>query len=104
MVQIVVKTWYPPNKAMEITKSYMETLKKIPYESFEKHGTHAYRASKHGIEGISIVEVDKGKLEEAMVLVAKREFEISKVDGYRYQIDTMFSLEEALAMAGLKMQ
>jgi hypothetical protein len=97
----MVTVWYPPNKNPEVAKKYVEVFKKFPVKSFEKMLVSATRSDKDGQVGIIIHEVEKGKLEEAYNLVAKRMLEFCSIKGYRHKIETFWTAEEAFAMLGL---
>ncbi len=104
MVLIMVTSWYPPDKAIEVATKYLEVLQKFPQESFEKPlVAAAASAVKDGIKVISITEVEKGKYEEALSLTAKRNVEYFGIEGYRFEIETLLTIEEALPLVGLEM-
>ena len=104
MVMIMVTSWYPPNKAIEVAKKLLEGMQKFPQESFEKPLVLAGVTSvKDGIRGITITEVEKGKYEEALNLTAKRLVEYFGIEGYRFEIETLMTIEEAMPLLGLEM-
>lgn len=62
---VVVTSWFPPGKAAEAGKKYIEVMKKYPTESFEKPVLLiGVRATKDGMKSISITEAKKGDLEK----------------------------------------
>ena len=104
MVLIMVTAWIPPDKIAEAAKKYMQVTKKYPQAPFEKPLVEAAsRATKDGIEVISIGEIKRGKYEEAMELALKRNAEYYSIEGYRYKVDTLTTLEEALPTIGMSM-
>jgi hypothetical protein len=104
MVMIMVTSWYPPGKAMEVAKKFLEIMQKFPQESFEKPLLLGGVTSvKDGIRVIAITEVEKGKYEEALNLEAKRLVEYMSIEGYRFEIETLMTLEEAMPLLGLEM-
>jgi len=50
---------------------------------------------------ISIGEIERGKYEEAMDLVTKRNAEYYGIKGYRYEVETLATLGEALPAIGM---
>jgi len=48
-------------------------------------------------------EVEKGKYEEAMDLIARREVEYFGIEGFRFEIETLLTIEEAIPLVGLEM-
>jgi len=104
MVLIMVTTWYPPDKATKVAKKFLEVMQEYPQESFEKPLVLAAASSvKDGIRSISITEVKKGKYEEAMNLIARREVEYFGIEGFRFEIETLLTIEEAMPLVGLEM-
>jgi len=104
MVLIMVTLWYPPDKGIEVGKKYLGVMQKFPLESFEKPLVPVgVSPSKDGIKGISITEVEKGKYEETLNLVARRMVEFHGIEGFRYEIKTLLTGEEAMPLIGLKM-
>jgi hypothetical protein len=101
MVLIMVTSWVPFNKGNDVTKKHSETFKKIPLASFEKTLVWAGTPSKEGMVIIHIYAVEKGKYEESYNLVTKRLFEFNNIEGYRYKIETLMTLEEGMAVMGV---
>jgi len=102
MVLIMVTSWIPLDKVTEVTEKYMEVIQKFPQESFEKPLVISGSSpSKDGIKVISITEVEKGKYEEAVNLVARRMAEFYSIKGYRFEVETLLTLEEALPVIGM---
>jgi hypothetical protein len=60
-------------------------------------------SGKDGIEVIVISEVRKEKYEEALNLESRRVVMLFSIEGYRYEIKTLLTLEEAMPLLGLKM-
>ncbi len=104
MVLIMLTSWYPPDKATEVAKKFIEVMGKYPQESFEKPLVLAAASSvKDGLRSISITEIEKGKYEEAMDLIARREVEYFGIEGYRFEMETLLTIEEAMPLVGLEM-
>ena len=102
MVLIMVTAWIPPDKIVEAAQKYMEVLQKFPEQPFEKPLVEAAsNSTKDGIKVISIGEIERGKYEEAMDLVMKRNAEYYGIKGYRYEVETLATLEEALPAIGM---
>jgi len=102
MVLIMVTGWLPLDKVTEAAEKYMKVMQKFPPASFEKPLVQAAStATKDGIKVISISEIVRGKYEEAMELTLKREAQFYSIKGFRYEIDTLATLEEALPTIGM---
>lgn len=63
----------------------------------------AVRSVKDGMKVISIGEAEKGKFEEAYNVAIRRELEFYGIEGFRYEIETFLTTEEALPFIGLEM-
>ncbi len=104
MVLVMVTSWFPPGKAAEAGKKYLEVMKKYPAESFEKPVLLiGVRATKDGIKSISITEAKKGDLEKVLNIEMKRMLMFGAIGGFRYEIETYISGVEAMSMVGLGM-
>lgn len=101
MVLIMVKAWYPPTKMTEVYKKSVEVFKKIPLASFEKSLVHAGKSGKEGMVAYHIYEVEKGKYEEAYNRIFKRIFEFNSIEGYRYKVENLLTVEEVAALMGV---
>jgi len=103
MVLIMVTSWYPPSKAIEVGKKFIEVMQKFPENPSiaEPLVTVGVSSGKDGIEAISISNVKKGKYDEAMNLTLRRMVMFHGIEGYRYEIKTLLTLEEAMPLIGL---
>jgi len=104
MVLVMVTSWFPPGKAAEAGKKYLEVMKKYPTESFEKAVLLiGVRATKDGMKSISITEAKKGDLEKVLNIEMKRMLMFGAIEGFKYDIETYLSGAEAMPMVGLGM-
>jgi len=103
MVLIMVTSWYPLNKVTEVAEKYIEVMQKIPEDPSiaEPLVPVGVSSGRDGIEVISIANVRKGKCEEAMNLALRRMVMFFGIEGYRYEIKTLQTLEEAMPLIGL---
>ena len=97
--------WIPHAKASEAGKMFIEVSKKFPGDkSLSKELlNNAVAATKEGYKVVSANEIKEGKLTEylarlnnALIFIA------SGIEGYKYQIEVMSSIVEALDILGLK--
>ena len=101
---IMVTAWYPLYKATEVGKKYIAVMQKFPAESFEKPLVPVgVRTVKDGIRVTAITEVEKGKFEEAYNLTVRRMVEYFGIEGFRYEVETLLTGEEAMPLIGLEM-
>ena len=103
MVLIMVTSWYPPTKVIEVAEKYIEVMQKIPDDPSiaEPLVTVGVSSGKDGVEVISIGNVRKGKYDEAMNIVLRRMVMFHGIEGYRYEIKTLSTPEEAMPLIGL---
>ena len=59
------------------------------------------RGSKDGVEVFTIIDVNKGKMEEAMIRAGKLAHEYRQIPGFRYEFKTLTSAEEAMEIMGM---
>ncbi len=103
MLLIMLTTWYPPHKATQAAKKFLEVMKKFPQQSFEKKWLGGVKSDEDGIKSVWLTEVEKGKLEEAFNLTAKREAEYLGIEGYKFKVETLMTFEDAMPLIGLEM-
>ena len=105
MPYIVTSSLYPSDKAMEVGKKYLEVLKKYPPD--QTLGSElvpaAVKTTEQGIKVMSIVEVKKGKLEEALNRAINEMAMFLSIVGFEYSIDVHLSAAEAMATIGMSL-
>jgi len=100
MPYIVINVCYPPSKIDETVKIFLDVQKKYPPDnqpSLTPVIQSATRATKDGIQALTVYEVDKANVGDALIHVSKRMHEFRKIEGYIYDINTWLTLEEALS-------
>ncbi|MFW9865012.1 MAG: hypothetical protein ACFFEN_02865 [Candidatus Thorarchaeota archaeon] len=104
MVLMVVTVHIPPDKANELAKSYIESLKKYPPDpSISKTLAIGVRPTKYGYKIIGVGDVVKGKFGEAFLRQVQSSQEASvDIEGYRYEIETFMDITEAMPIVGMK--
>jgi len=96
---------YPPNKQIEVQNKFFEINSKYPPdESLMKLVLRmGVRVTKDGYEVISINDIPDGKYTEAFNRTAANLHEYSGIEGYRAEIRTYLSGEEAFKIIGKKL-
>ena len=105
MVIVMTTVWLPHAKASKAGKVFLEALKKFPDDrSLAKNLlNNAVAATKEGYKIIFADEIKEGKLKEYLALSNKQLiFFAESIEGYKYQIEVMSSLPEAMAVLGLE--
>ncbi len=103
MPYIIIRTLYPPCKIDEAAKKYVEIMEKFPPD--DNLGKVvvpvAVTITTDGVEALAISEVKRDKLADALDYTAKVMLEYRNIEGYKYEIKTWSTGEEALGMLGL---
>ena len=104
MVYIIVTGWFPVQKGIEVAKKYVEERKKNPLDrSLGKVILDsALRVVKGKVKAISISKVKEGKLDEALIRTQNDMVAYHELEGYKYTIEVLFDVVEALEMVGIK--
>lgn len=103
MPHILIRTWFPPHKAQEVAKVYMEELQKYrPDRSLGKSLATAIKSSDKGIVSIEIFEVKEGKLEESLKHYHKVQIMYHNIEGFKYEVEVWRTPVEAMELLGMK--
>ena len=103
MPYIFIISVYPSHKADEVVKKYLEILPKYPPDlSIGKVVVNATKLAEQGIKSFTAVEVEEGKLEEAINLWTKGLAEFRNIEGYEATIEVWATAAEAFGSIGLK--
>jgi len=105
MVIVMTTAWVPHAKASEVGKLFIEAMKKYPADkSLSKELlNNAVVATKEGYKVVNADEIKEGKLKEYIALLNKTLlFMANDIEGYKYQIEVMSSIFEAMDIVGLK--
>jgi hypothetical protein len=97
--------WIPHAKASQAGKLFLEALKKFPDDrSLAKNLlNNAVKATKEGYKVVIADEIKEGKLKEYIAQANKQLiFFAENMEGYKYEVEVMSSLVEAMAILGLK--
>ena len=95
MALIMVTCWYPPAKAAEFGEKGVPVLPKLAQPEILKTLVIGVGSGEDGIEATLIYEVQKGKLEEALNLVYRFLHTFYGIEGFRYQVKVLRTVEEA---------
>ena len=105
LVIVMTTVWFPHAKASEAGKILFEALKKYPEDKslYKQLLNNAVAATKEGYKAVSADEVKEGKLKEYIAHLNKILIFIANgIEGYKYQIEYMSSIVEAMDIIGLK--
>ncbi len=97
--------WIPHAKVSEAGKLFIEASKKFPGDrSLSKDLlNNAVAATKEGYKVVSASEIKEGKLKAFIAQLNKTLLFIANgIEGYKYQVEVMSSIVEAMDVLGLK--
>ena len=106
MTYLISFTKWPSDKTTEVVKRAIESNKKFPPD--ESLGValipgNATKATSDGVKTISVLNVSKGKLEEAYLRSqAIGNFFAMSIEGFEYTIEVWSTVEEAYSSIGQK--
>ena len=102
MPYIITRCWYPPNKLDEVVKKYLKVMEKYPPDdSLGKQIVPvATTTSKDGLESLSVTEVEKQKVGDALDREKTAFIEFRNIEGFKYEIKTWTTVEEGLSRMG----
>ena len=103
MPYIIARCWYANHLADEVAKKYLETMEKYPPdESLSKTIVPAAVSStRKGLQTITIGEVNRQKLGEALERDSLFMAEFRNINGFRFEIRPWSTLEEAMKQIGM---
>lgn len=104
MPYILTKTWWPSDKTPQVVDKAFELFQKIPPDPSisENVVQNCVKATDKGIVNITIADVKKGKLEEALDRTQKYWVEYHNIIGLEYSIEVWMNAVEAFGAIGKK--
>jgi len=106
MPYLITFTKWPSDKSMEVVKKAIESNKKFPEDDSLGEDLlpgNAIKSTKEGVKTITVLNVSKGKLEEALSrAIAVGNFFAMSIEGFEYTIEVWSTVEEAYSSIGQK--
>ncbi|MFW9876670.1 MAG: hypothetical protein ACFFG0_26545, partial [Candidatus Thorarchaeota archaeon] len=104
MVLIVAKVVFPHAKSSKVAKKNIQMIQKYPADpSLGKTIVIGVNSRIDAMEVLAIGEVKKGKVEEFMSRLASQYQEYAlEIDGFKYQMETYFTIAEAYNILGME--
>jgi len=98
---LMVTTWYPNHKGMQVAKMYLKQPREIPHVT--KWRVFNTPAGHDGMKQYHIIYTERGKLEEASIGIYKYFFPFAtEIEGYQITVETLIGVSDSYKMAGLK--
>jgi len=99
MPYISVRTCYPPTKINETVNVFLDVQKKYPPDAglMKTLVPTAVCGTLDGVEALSVYEVERNKLGDALLRVSKVMAEYRRIEGCYYEIKTWLTTEESIS-------
>ena len=100
---IMTTVIYPPDKAVKMAKKFIEaTAKPLPPFIKRLHILSNVRVDV-GMKIHGIYEVDDAKIKEGIIELGKYFMQFNDIEGCKYEIEPMLTVQEAMPLLGIKM-
>ena len=99
-MHVILTSSYPVQKVEEMQKVFLEASEKYPIdEDLAEHLTPVLMYGKEGlVNTIRIFKIKEGKLEDFLNRINPYLWEMSQIEGYKYDLQNAMSQEEAAAL------
>ena len=99
MVYVVLRSFYPTNKAEEVLKIFMELVKKYPPDDSigETLVRGAGRATETGYESMSIYKLKEGQFDNMVKRILGAMSMFNNVESFGWKVEIWATFEEAAA-------
>ncbi|MFX0043439.1 MAG: hypothetical protein ACFE8L_11045 [Candidatus Hodarchaeota archaeon] len=100
MVYVVLKSYYPTNKAEEVLKIFMELVKKYPPDDSiaETLIRGAGTATEEGYKSMSIWKVKEGQFDKLAKRIMGAMSMFNNVEGFGWKVRVWSTFEESAAI------
>jgi hypothetical protein len=99
MLFMVTETW-PTESSVEVGKAAVGALAKALPSYVKRLGPYI-AAGGDGIKAYNLYEVEKGHEDEGYKELMKEEVPYLSIEGYKFTVEPLLSVEEALPLVGL---
>ena len=99
---LVTTVLYPPDKSIVAAEKFIEvTAKELPPFLQRLQVLGDSRMDK-GMKVLSIYETEDARIKESIIELTKMFAQFNGIEGFRYEIEPMLTVKEALAVLGMK--
>lgn len=96
---VIAMVKFPMGKAQQVAEVYAKVMSERTVPPGIKHiGPFIKSTLKQGIVSISFYEVEAGKEIDALNYANELEIQFREIEGYAYQVDIYYTVEEALSL------
>ncbi len=96
----MVTQTYPTKSVAEVGKVGMELLAKAPPPYVKRLGVYI-AAGGDGMKTYILYEIEKGQVEEGIKELNKRYVAYFNIEGWKFTVEPLMTVEEALPLIGL---
>ena len=99
---LVTTVIYPPDKSIVAAEKFIEvTAKELPPFLKRLQVLGDSRMDK-GMKVLSIYESEDARVKESIIALTKMYVQFNGIEGFRYEIEPMLTVKEALGVLGIK--
>jgi hypothetical protein len=99
---LVTTVIYPPDKSIVAAEKFIEvTARELPPFLKRLQVLGDSRMDK-GMKVLSIYEAEDSRIKESIIELTKIYVQFNNIEGFRYEIEPMLTVKEALAVLGMK--
>jgi hypothetical protein len=99
---LVTTVVYPPDKSIVAAEKFIEvTAKELP-PFLKRLQMLGDSRMDDGMKVLSIYEADDATIKESIIELTKMYVQFNGIEGFRYEIEPMLTVKEALAVMGMK--
>lgn len=99
---VMLTTTYPLDKTVEVAKRFIKAQQETPAPPFIKTvGVFVTSSLESGMKVYGISEIEAGKENEGLQEISRGMIPFFDIEGLRYQIEPVLSVEEAISMLPL---
>ncbi len=93
---------YPTTSAVEFGKAVVKNFREYPFPDFIKPTGPYITLSEDGCKGYIIVEIEKGKEDEAFKFFNRRIANYLPVPGFGWKEERLLTMEESMPLVGIE--
>jgi len=98
---LMITTWYPIHKGLEVGKMFLKQPREIPFVS--KWRVFNTPAGNKGMKQYHLIYTERGKLEEASMELYKYFTPFGlRIEGFNMKVETLIGVSDSYKMAGMK--
>lgn len=101
MLVMITMTW-PTTSTIELAKAGIKNFQENPFPDFMRLTGPFYAVYEDGLKAYSILEIDKGKEDEAFQILNKRLANYIPAPGFGWREERLMTMEEAYPLLNME--